>query len=39
VRLAAVVGAAPTSQQTSACDGDYSASLTGIAQKIVARLP
>ncbi len=39
VRLAAVVGAAWTSQQSSACDTSYAAALDGIAQKIIARLP
>jgi hypothetical protein len=39
VRLGAVVGAAATSQQSSACDSDYSPSLSAIAQKIIARLP
>jgi hypothetical protein len=38
VRLAAVVGAAYTSQQSSMCDTDYSPAIAGLAQKIIARL-
>ncbi|MCU1279245.1 MAG: hypothetical protein JWM53_2791 [bacterium] len=38
VRLATVVGAAATSQQSSACDADYTSALQAMADKIVARL-
>jgi hypothetical protein len=38
VRMAAVVGAAYTSQQTSLCETDYTPALVGLAQKIIARL-
>jgi hypothetical protein len=38
VRLAAVVGAASTSQQTLLCDADFTPAFDGLAQKIIARL-
>ncbi|MCU1282711.1 MAG: hypothetical protein JWM53_6257 [bacterium] len=38
VRLAAVVGAAATSQQTSLCDSNFTPALDDLAQKIIARL-